>query len=114
MRRERADSFRGRSSRKASPYHDVQSGDPPTAILHGEADVSKPKRTSRMLAEAMKDAGRFFELNACSYETHGIFNFARGEKFYETLREVNGFPTSLDYLEGSETLRQFRKRQQSR
>jgi acetyl esterase len=101
--------FEGRKPREISPYHHVTPGDPPTLVLHGEADTTIPIRTARMFVEAMKKAGNPCELAAYEGEGHGFFNYGRGEAFYHTMREVDKFLVSLGYLQGSDTLEQFRK-----
>ncbi len=41
-------------------------------------------------------------------EEYGFFNYGRGERFYDTLHEVDRFLISLGYLHGPPTLEQFR------
>ena len=42
---------------RASPIHYVRSNSPPFLILHGTADTTVPIEQSRMLAQALKQAG---------------------------------------------------------
>lgn len=99
--------FGGRE-REISPYHHVTPGDPPTIILHGEADTTVPIQTARMFVEAMKKAGNRCELVAYEGLGHGFFNYGRGDAFYDTVREADKFLISLGYLEGSPTIDQLK------
>lgn len=101
--------FRGRNISDISPYHHVTQGDPPTLVLHGEADTTIPIHTSRMFVEAMRKAGNRCELSAYEGQGHGFFNFDRGQLFYDTMYAADEFLASLGYLEGPPTLDQFRK-----
>ena len=104
-----AERFDGRDISEISPYHHVTQDDPPTLVLHGEADTTIPIRTARMFVEAMKKAGNRCELSAYEDQGHGFFNFGRGESFYDTVRVADEFLASIGYLEGPPTLDQFRK-----
>jgi acetyl esterase/lipase len=109
LRERLKDRFGNRDIREISPYHHVTQGDPPTLVLHGEADETIPIRTARMFVEAMKEAGNRCELSAFEGQGHGFFNYGRGELFYDTMRDADKFLTSLGYLEGPNTLDQFRE-----
>ena len=56
----------------------------------------------------MNEAGNRCELVAYENETHGFFNFSRGECFYKTTAEMDRFLVSLGYLTGPDTLEAFR------
>ena len=103
--------FGNRNPTDISPYHHVTPGDPPTIILHGEADETVPIQTARMFVEAMKKSGNCCELVAYDGKPHGFFNYGRdeGQAFYDTMREVDEFLTSLGYLQGAPTLNEFRR-----
>lgn len=101
--------FGEREPHDISPYHHVTPGDPPTIVLHGKADTTIPIWTAEQFTEAMKKAGNRCELIAYEGETHGFFNYQRGQAFYDTMNEADRFLTSLGYLEGSPTLDQFRQ-----
>ena len=102
--------LQGQDPRAISPYHHILAGNPPTLILHGEADGTVPVDTARRFTEAMSEAGNRCKLVSYEGEAHGFFNFGRGtgERFYETLAEADSFLTSLGYLEGESTLDDFR------
>jgi hypothetical protein len=57
----------------------------------------------------MKKAGNRCELVGYEGQTHGFFNFGRGEKFFETVAEMDRFLASLGYVEGPATVGQFKK-----
>ena len=103
--------FQGRDPRGISPYHRVTPDDPPTLIFHGEADTTIPIRTVRMFVEAMEKAGNRCELAAYEGKSHGFFNYGRddGQAFYDTMEKADEFLSSLGYLQGPQTLDQFRK-----
>jgi len=101
--------FGSRDPHDISPYHHVTPGDPPTLVLHGEADTTIPIHTARMFVEAMKKAGNRCELSAFEGQEHGFFNYGRGQLFYDTMKDADEFLNSLAYLEGPNTLEQFRR-----
>ena len=101
--------FGGRDPRGVSPCHHVKAGAPPTIVLHGEADTTVPFATAKLFADAAKKLGNRCELVGYKGQAHGFFNFGRGEAFWQTLREVDKFLVSLKYLEGPDTLEQFRR-----
>jgi acetyl esterase/lipase len=101
--------FGGRDPRDISPYHHVTPDDPPTIILHGEADKTIPIRTARMFVEAMSKAGNRCELAAYAGKGHGFFNYRNGQPFYDTMYEADKFLASIGYLEGPPTLDQFKQ-----
>jgi acetyl esterase/lipase len=103
------DRFKGRDPKLVSPYHHVSAEQPPAIIFHGRADTTVPYRTVELFAAAMKKAGNRCELVGYDGQTHGFFNFGRGEKFFETVAEMDRFLGSLGYLEGPATVEQFKK-----
>jgi len=56
---------------EASPLKHVSSDDPPTLIIHGDADASVPIEHSEALAERMREAGVEVELLAIPGGGHG-------------------------------------------
>ncbi|HUT34436.1 MAG TPA: alpha/beta hydrolase [Planctomycetota bacterium] len=107
--RQLSDRFAGRDPKAVSPFHHVNAGDPPTIVFHGKADTTVPFPTAERFAEAMKKAGSRCELFGYDGQAHGFFNFGRGDAFYATLREADKFLVSLGYLQGADTLDDFRK-----
>ncbi|MFP4058447.1 MAG: alpha/beta hydrolase [Candidatus Brocadiia bacterium] len=100
--------FEGGEPRSISPTHHVGPGEPPTLVLHGEADATVPIATARAFAEAMRKQGNRCELAAYEGEGHGFFNLGRGEAFFLTLRRADRFLASLGWLEGEDTVEAFR------
>jgi acetyl esterase/lipase len=83
-----------------SPAHHVKAGAPPTIIFHGKADTTVPYVTAEAFAAVMKKAGNRCELVGYDKQTHGFFNFGRGDGRYyrETLATADQFLVSLKYL----------------
>ena len=90
----------GTEPSKLSPAHHVKAGTPPTIIFHGKADTTVPYVTAEAFATAMKKAGNRCELVGYDEQTHGFFNFGRGDGRYyrETLAAADRFLVSLGYL----------------
>ena len=57
--------------RDASPIQHVSSDDPPTLLIHGDADVGVPMRHSEILQEKLRDAGVPVELLVIPDGGHG-------------------------------------------
>ena len=94
---------------RLSPYHNVKKGAPPAVLFHGKADTTVPFVTAVLFCEAMKKAGNRCELQGYEGETHGFFNYGRGDNkaFLDTLRRADVFLASLGYLSGAPTLDGF-------
>lgn len=90
----------GAEPRELSPVHHVKPGTPPTLILHGKADTTVPYFTAEAFARAMKAAGNRCDLIGYEGQTHGFFNYGRGDGRYyrETLAAADAFLVSLGYL----------------
>lgn len=89
------------------PFRFVRAGLPPSIVIQGIVDQSVPYPTIKLFVEAMKAAGNRCELKAYAGQPHGFFNPGRGtgepraeasRYYYRTLREVDQFLVSLDYL----------------
>lgn len=90
----------GTEPEAVSPYHHVKRGAPPTIIFHGKADTTVPYRTVEAFARKMTAAGNRCELEGYDGQTHGFFNYGRGnsEYFEKTLKRADQFLVSLGYL----------------
>ena len=90
----------GVEPRKLSPYHHVQPGVPPTIIFHGQGDETVFYMSAAHFTDAMKKAGNHCQLVGYAGQPHGFFNYGRNENkhYLATLRELDTFLTSLDYL----------------
>lgn len=91
---------------KLSPTHHVKRGTPPTIIFHGKADTTVPYVTVEAFATAMKKAGNRCELVGFEGETHGFFNYGRGDNssYHASLVATDKFLASLGWLKGDPTL----------
>ena len=94
-----------------SPWHNVAKGQPPTLVLHGEADPTVPFWTSKVFVEKMKKAGNQAELAAYPDQTHGFFNYGRGndKMFIATMQRTDEFLAKLGWLKGKSTIGEFAK-----
>jgi acetyl esterase/lipase len=90
----------GVEPKELSPYHHVKQGVPPTLILHGKADTTVPYSTAEAFAKSMTAAGNRCELVGYENQTHGFFNFGRGDgtHYTRTVQAMDEFLTSLGYL----------------
>jgi acetyl esterase/lipase len=91
----------GADPESVSPYHHVKKGAPPTIIFHGRADTTVPYKTAEAFERKMVDAGNRCELEGYESQTHGFFNYGRGNnEYYEkTLKRVGQFMASLGYID---------------
>ncbi|MEO6244245.1 MAG: alpha/beta hydrolase [Opitutaceae bacterium] len=89
-----------------SPAHHVKRGAPPTIIFHGQADTTVPYTTAEAFAREMKSAGNRCELVGFADQTHGFFNYGRGDNsaYFATLVATDKFLASLGWLKGEPTL----------
>ncbi len=94
---------------RLSPYHHVHKGQPPTVIFHGQQDTTVPYFTSALFAEKMKEEGNRCELVGYPGQSHGFFNYGRGDNkyFVETLKKTDAFLVSLGYLQGPDQVEAF-------
>ncbi len=96
----------GTTPEKISPAHHVKKGAPPTIIFHGQADTTVPYATAETFANAMKKAGNRCELVGAEGQTHGYFNYGRGDNssYFATLVATDKFLASLGWIKGEPTL----------
>jgi acetyl esterase/lipase len=89
-----------------SPAHHVKHGAPPTIIFHGQADTTVPYATAEAFARVMKAAGNRCELVGFEGQTHGFFNYGRGDNsaYFASLVATDRFLASLGWLKGEPTL----------
>jgi len=92
----------GVEAKRISPDEHIRKGTPPTIIFHGKADTTVPYATVELFTRKMQAAGNRCELVGFEGQTHGFFNYGRGEnKMYEkTTAEMIRFLASLGYLNG--------------
>jgi len=99
----------GVAPEQLSPWHNVAKGQPPTLVLHGEADSLVPFWTSKVFVEKMKKAGNQAELAAYPDQKHGFFNYGRGnaKNFIATMQRTDEFLAKLGWLKGKPTIDRF-------
>lgn len=85
-----------------SPAAHVKAGLPPTIIFHGKADTTVPYASAELFTTLMTKAGNRCELNGAEGQTHGFFNFGRGDNQFalSTLTAADQFLGSLGWLKG--------------
>ena len=90
----------GAPAESISPYHHIRKGAPPTIIFHGKADSTVPYRQAQAFDRKMREAGNRCQLEGYEGQTHGFFNFGRGENayFHKTVNSADKFLVSLGYL----------------
>jgi acetyl esterase/lipase len=90
----------GADPRSLSPVHQVKKDLPPTIIFHGRMDTTVPFPTVEAYAKAMEEAGNRCELVVYNGQTHGFFNYGRGDNPYykKTVAAMDAFLVSLGYL----------------
>jgi len=111
----RAEAIAGMSARmgvapeQLSPWHNVAKGQPPTLVLHGEADPTVPFWTSKVFVDKMKKVGNQAKLAAYPDQKHGFFNYGRGndKMFIATMQRTDEFLTKLGWLKGKSTIAAF-------
>ena len=90
-----------------SPYHFIRADLPPSIIFHGTNDEAVPYATVQLFEKEMVAAGNRCELKSYKGQPHGFFNPGRGKgepraeatrNYYKTLKELDAFLESLDYL----------------
>jgi len=90
----------GSDPETVSPYHHVKQGAPPTIIFHGKADTTVPYGTAEAFTKKMVAAGNRCELEGYEGQTHGFFNYGRGDSTYyeKTLKRADQFMVQLGYF----------------
>ncbi len=99
----------GVAPEQLSPWHNVSKRQPPTLVLHGEADSMVPFWTSKVFVEKMEKAGNQAKLAAYPGQKHGFFNYGRGndKMFIATMQRTDEFLTKLGWLKGKSTIAEF-------
>lgn len=82
-----------------SPYHHLTGSAPPTLILHGKADTTVPYRTVEAYQQKASQLGAQCILEGYEGQTHGFFNYGRGEYYAKTTERMVAFLRSLGYLQ---------------
>ena len=84
----------------ASPYHHIASGAPPSILFHGKADATVPYATAQAFADKMKTVKARCDLEGYEGETHGFFNYGRGDNkaYNDTIIKMDAFLESLKWI----------------
>ena len=91
----------GEDRERGSPLQNVDPGDPPTIVFHGQADTTVPYRTAEAFCAAMVEAGNRCELVGYAGRPHGFFNYTRSRTMYaSTVWHMDRFLASLGFLDG--------------
>ncbi|MBL4702070.1 MAG: alpha/beta hydrolase [Phycisphaeraceae bacterium] len=93
-----------------SPMHNVESGLPPTMIVHGEDDVTVPYQQVIAFTQLMLEAGNDCQLIGYPQQGHGFFNYREGnntEIFTDTLTRLDDFLVSLGWLAPGQFVESF-------
>ena len=90
-----------------SPLHNISRGDPPAIVFLGSADKLIPVSTLERFETAMREAGNRSESKVFEGQPHGFFNHGKSGNryYYETVVAADRFLASLDWIEGSPTLK---------
>lgn len=89
----------GGDPQAVSPYHHLTGNAPPTLILHGKADSTVPFRTVEAYQQKASKLGTQCILEGYEGQTHGFFNYGRGEYYAKTTERMVEFLRSLGYLQ---------------
>ncbi len=94
----------GTDPKNISPAHHVKKGTPPTIIFHGKADTTVPYATAEAFTRVMQAAGNRCELVGAEGQTHGYFNYGRGDgtHYKDTLARTDAFFVSLGWITAKE------------
>lgn len=107
----RIDHLGGPEKAKAlSALAHVKAGAPPTLIMVGDSDQTTPLSESQAFQKAMVAAGSVCRIEVYRGAGHGFHNWfnGRGKHFPTTLRQMDAFLVSLDWLKGADTVDGFR------
>jgi len=88
----------GGDLKAVSPYHHLSKNAPPTLILHGKADTTVPYRTVEAFQQKALKLGGECTLVGYEGQSHGFFNYGRGEYYEKTTAKMVEFLRSLAYL----------------
>ncbi|MGZ0654679.1 alpha/beta hydrolase [Coraliomargarita sp. W4R53] len=85
-----------------SPAHNLSTETPPTLVLFGTKDIHVPVTMAEDYKQKMETLGRRCDLHFYEGQSHGFFNYTDAQMPYykATVREMDRFLASLNYLEG--------------
>lgn len=92
--------------RDMSPIHHIRAPFPPTLFMVGTKDKLIPVEAAKRIQREIEKVGGECELRLYEGQSHGFFNYGRGNnKYFKiTLVETDRFLASLGYLKGKPTI----------
>ncbi len=95
-----------------SPFHNIEPGQPPAIIFHGEADTTVPFESVQLFSQKSQSKGNRCELVAYPGQPHGFFNYKKESpaNFIATVTETDKFLNSLGYVKGKPRVEAFLKK----
>lgn len=96
----------GERYKEFSPFHNVTAKAAPAIVFLGSRDALIPVKTLEQFKAAMEKAGVRCETRVYEGQSHGFFNYGRGDNRYYllTLKATDEFLTSLGWLKGPPAL----------
>jgi acetyl esterase len=88
----------GGDPKAVSPFHHLSKNAPPTIIFHGRADTTVPYPTVAAYQQRATSLGAKCTLEGYEGQTHGFFNYGRGEFYAKTTERMVQFLRSLGYV----------------
>jgi len=86
-----------------SPLHNISEGAPPTIVFFGTKDKTTPVASSKKYEKKMDSVGSRIDLFLYEGQEHSFFN--KGDYFFETIKEMDIFLTSLGYIINQPTIK---------
>lgn len=92
--------------KEISPLHNINKGMAPAIVFLGTKDKLIPVETAKDFQARMRKVGSRSELMLFEGAAHGFFNFGRGDgsAYRKTVKAMDEFLTSLEYLKGEPTI----------
>ena len=93
-----------------SPAHNLKNGTPPTLIMLGTKDKLFKPALAKKYKQKMEALENRCDLILYEGQDHAFFNIDKNRDLhFQTMKDTDVFLTSLGYLKGKPTVKQFRK-----
>lgn len=93
-----------------SPYHNIKENIPPTLIMLGTKDKLFTVAQAEQYKEKIESFGKRCDLILYDDQDHAFFNIdINTEMHFKTMYDADVFLTSLGYLKGEPTVKEFRE-----
>jgi len=93
-----------------SPYHNISKNTPPTLIMLGTKDKLFKPALAEQYKEKMESFGLRCDLILYKDQDHAFFNYDQNRALhFQTMVDADVFLTSLGYLKGEQTIKEFKK-----